>query len=40
MFKRKNVIISILVLVILAAAAAGVGYYIMTTYTVRQVYVE
>ena len=40
MFKGKNVIISILVLVILAAAAAGVGYYIMTTYTVRQVYVE
>lgn len=40
MFKRKKVIIVILVLAVLMSAAAGAGYYILTTYTVRQVYVE
>ena len=40
MFRRKKAIVIILVLAVLAAVAAGAGYYIMTTYTVRQVYVE
>lgn len=40
MFRRKKIIIIMLALVILAAAAAGAGYYVMTTYTVKQVYVE
>lgn len=40
MFKRKKAGIILLVLVILAAAVWGAGQYVMTTYTVRQVYVE
>lgn len=40
MFKRKKAGIIILVLIILAAVVWGAGYYVMKTYTVRQVYVE
>lgn len=40
MFKKKKISIILLVLIALAAVVLGVGYYIMTTYTVRQVYVE
>lgn len=40
MFKRKKAVIILLVLVILGAAVWGAGYYVIKTYTVRQVYVE
>lgn len=40
MFKRKKAGIIILVLIVLAAVVWGVGYYVMKTYTVHQVYVE
>lgn len=40
MFKRKKAGIILLVLVILGTVVWGVGYYVMKTYTVRQVYVE
>lgn len=40
MFKGKKAVIILLVLVIFAAGVWGAGYYVMTTYTVRQVYVE
>ncbi|MCM1193201.1 MAG: FtsQ-type POTRA domain-containing protein [Butyrivibrio sp.] len=40
MFKRKKAGIIILVLVILGTAVWGAWYYVMKTYTVRQVYVE
>ena len=40
MFNRKKAGIILLVLVIAAAAALGAGYYVMTKYKVREVYVE
>lgn len=40
MFKRKKAGIIILVFIILAAVVWGAGYYVIKTYTVRQVYVE
>lgn len=40
MFKRKKAGIILLVFIILAAVVWGAGYYVMKTYTVKQVYVE
>lgn len=40
MYKGKKIGIILLVLIVLAAILLGVGYYIKTNYTVRQVFVE
>lgn len=40
MYKGKKIGIILLVLIVLAAILLGIGYYIKTNYTVRQVYVE
>jgi len=39
-FKKKVVLMILLVLVVIGAAVSGAGYYIMKTYTVNTVYVE
>ena len=40
MFKKKVVLMILLVLVVIGAAVSGAGYYIMKTYMVKTVYVE